>query len=256
MTIIYGTRNQRKVQDVSIQDQTTDTVIVPMAQELGSTTLAVEAVLDTYEVTVVDSTGMTIGDHFRIINTEGDRYYTGTILNIVANVVTVDCLMDFAYLVSSEVTWSNINLAVNGSITPIHFHLRTGEPSIPSSIDITRVIMVCETSDAVDLDKFGDIDGGLTRGILFRISNGHQRNIFCAKTNGDLANLAYDWSPYVASNPGFGIHGFSWRLTFGGQSKVGVVLRVESDGQLGLIVQDDLTSLVSLTVILEGHVVD
>ena len=240
--------------DANLQDQTTDTVILPLAQTLGTTTLAVEAVIESYDVTVTSSAGMTIGNHFRIINTEGDRYYSGTILDINANVITLDSLVDFAYLVTSEVTYSNINMAVDGSVTPIHFHLRTGSPSIPSSVDITRMIIVAECDNSVDLNKFGDL-AELERGILFRISNGHQRNIFNVKKNLGLTGIAYDWTPYDASHPTQAVNGFSCRLSFGGQSKIGVVLRVEHDGQLGMIIQDDLTDLITLSCVLEGHVV-
>lgn len=242
--------------DVNIQDQTTPSIILPLAQQLGTTNLTIDAVLDSYDVTVDSVVGMVVGDHFRIIDPANDWFYFGSILAINGNVVTLDTTMDHAYIATSEVTWSNINMAVDGSVTPVHFHLRTGTPSIPSSVDITRMIMVCQCDTRVDLNKFGDIAGGLTRGIVFREENGHRNNIFNIKTNAGLAGIAYDWTPYDASNPAQGINGFSWRLTFGGQSKIGVVLRVEDDGQLGMIVQDDLTSLVSLFCVVEGHVVD
>jgi hypothetical protein len=267
MTVIYGSATGRtSVQgvatpagtalDVNVQDQHTPPLILPMAQQLGLTTIAVQTIILSYDIEVVSSVGMTIGDHIRIINAAADRYFFGTILNIVGNVVTVDTPMDYEYLVGSEVTYSNINMNVDGSITPVHFHLRTGAPSIPSAIDITRVLMVCTCATAVDLSKFGDIVGGLTRGLVFREENGTVHNIFNVKTNTDLVALAYDWTPFDKSKPNQGVDGFSWRLTFGGQSKVGVVLRIEQGGQLGMLVQDDLTSLTSLQVILEGHVVD
>lgn len=241
--------------DVNVQDQATDTVILPLAQTLGTTALAVLAVIEEYTIDVDSVAAMSVGDHIRIFDIDSDRYYAGTALSILGTVVTLDTPLDYAYPVDSEVTINNINMAVDGSVTPVHFHLRTGTPSIPSSIDITRMIMVCETSTAVDLNKFGDLPA-LTRGIVFRSSNGHIRNIFNVKANKGLVGLAYDWTPFEASNPSSGINGFSWRLTFGGQEKIGVVLRVLQDGQLGIIVQDDLTGLVSLTCVVEGHVVD
>jgi len=239
---------------VNVQDPTTDTIIIPMAQLLGSSTLSIEAVIDTYEVTVASSSGMTVGDHFRIINLVGDRFYLGTILGISVNVITLDNLIDFEYVLGSETTYSNINLAVDGSVTPIHFHLRTGNPSTTTQVDITRMIMSAQCDTAVDLNKFGDLPA-LEKGLLFRISNGHQRNIFNIKSNAGLVSVGYDWTPYDASHPTQAVDGFAWRLTFAGQDKVVVVIRVESDGQLGMIVQDDLTDLVNLFVMLEGHIV-
>ena len=242
--------------DVNIQDQTTAALILPLAQQLGLAFLTAEAVVNAYTVDVDDVTDASVGDHFRIIDAAANRYYFGTILAIATLTLTLDTPIDFAYADGSEVTYSNINMAVDGSVTPVHFHLRTGSPSIPSSVDITRILMVCQCNSAVDLNKFGDIAGGLDRGILFRIKNGTIQNIFNVKTNAGLAGIAYDWTPYVASNPGQGIHGFSWRLTFGGQARLGVVLRVEADGQLGMLIQDDLTDLISLFCVVEGHVVE
>lgn len=239
---------------INIQDQYSPTLILPLVQQLGVTITTSDTALDDYIIAVTSSVGMSVGNHFRIINSLADRYYYGTILSIDANNITVDTPVDHIYLSGSEVTWGNTNLAVNGSVTPVHFHLRTGTPSIPSAIDITRMIMVCETDGVGDLGHFGDLTK-LTKGLVFRTENGNRYNIFNVKTNGELANLAYDLNTYAASNPQQGINGFAWRLTFGGQSKIGVVIRVLSDGQLGLIVQDDLTGLVSLKCIVEGHVV-
>jgi len=247
----------RPVQDVFIQDQASSPLILPLAQELGSNTLAIAAVLDEYTIQVTSSAGMTVGNHIRIINPATDRFYAGTIRVIATNVITLDSPLDFAFPAGSQVTWSNINLAVNGSVTPVHFHLRTGTPSIPSSVDITRVTLVCECASAVDLSKFGDLTA-LSKGIVFRKYNGETgetKNIFNVKANKDLVALAYDWTPFVASNPALGVDGFSWRLTFNGQEKMGIVLRVFQDGQLGMIVQDDLSGLTSLMCIVEGHIV-
>jgi hypothetical protein len=238
---------------VNIQDQTSSTLILPMVQELGADTLAADTVIFAYTVTVTSSAGMTIGDHFRIINALADRYYFGTILNIVGNVITVDTQIDYIYISGSEVTYSNENMNVDGSVTPIIFKLRTGAPSIPSSVDITRILIVSENNGANTLSKFGDIVGGITRGLTFRKVNSDVHNIFNVKTNADMAAIAYDWEPYTVL--GAGTEGFKMRLTFAGQDKIGVALRVGATGNLQMVVQDDLTSLDSLICIVEGHVV-
>lgn len=239
---------------ISVLNRTTSTIILPAANQLGLDHIAGDTTVNSYDIDVVDSTGMSVGDHFRIINTLGDRFFFSTILNIVGNTLTMDRPVDYTYLDGSEVTYSNINMAVDGSITPIHFHLRTGTPSIPSSVDITRIIIMCECSGAVDLNKFGDISGGLTRGLLFRKLNGDTHNILNVKTNLELAGLTYDFTVFDATHPTQGINGFATMLTFAGENKIGTALRITQYGQLGLIVQDDLSSLTSLQVVFEGHV--
>ena len=146
-------------------------------------------------------------------------------------------------------------MAVNGSVTPVVFKHRLGTPSTPSETDITRMIITCTATSTIDLSKFGDLPA-LIRGIVFRKVNGSKENIFNAKTNADIANIMYDFTVYDSSNPAQGLDGFTARLTFAGQSKLGVSLRVAQDENLEMLIQDDLTGLDSLSVILEGHRVD
>ena len=240
---------------VAMQDQFTPMLILPMVQQLGLTTLALDTIINAYTMQVTSATGFVIGQHIRIINSLADRFYTGTILGIAGTIITVDNPFDFAYLAGSEVTISNINLAVDGSITPVIFTLRTGAPSIPSSVDITKLLIVCETDGEVDLNKFGDL-GILDRGLLFRSINGDQHNIFNIKSNRDFAGISTKFTPFTATNPAQGINGFSWEFAFNGQHELGVTQRVDQFGNLEMLVQDDLLLIISLSVFLEGHVVE
>ena len=86
--------------------------------------------------------------------------------------------------------------------------------------------------------------------------DGEQRNIFNAKTNGELANLMYDFDIEAATNPQQGQDGFTGRMTFGGQSKMGVVIRLGQGEDLQMLIQDNLSSLEILEIICEGHIVD
>lgn len=241
--------------NVNILDKTTPPVIAPFAEELGSTTLASDAVKDSYTITVTSAAAATVGDHVRIIDVVNDRFFIGQVLVITGTVITLDRPLDFAYASGSQVIWANINMAVNGSVTPVVFKLRLGTPSVSFETDITRIMITCMCSTAVDLSAFGNIANGLTRGLVLRKVNAVTNNIFNVKRNADIAALAYDWTPYTATNPAQGLDGFTTRLTFAGQNKLGVALRVGPDGNLEVVVQDDLTSLVYLTVIGEGHVV-
>ena len=240
---------------VIIQDQASPVLIVPMLLPKASTTLSATAVFDSYTLQITSATGITIGDTFRIIDPINNRFFQGKILNLVGTTVTTDNPMDFAYPAGAEFATGQRNLNVNGSVTPQVFKFRIGSTSVPGIADITRMIITCQTVNPVDLSKFGDIAGGITRGLMFRSTDGLVQNIFNVKTNKDIVGLCYDFTVFTASNPAQGINGFSMRLTFNGQEKIGVVLRTEQDDNLEMWVQDDLTSLTSLQVTLEGHAV-
>jgi hypothetical protein len=102
----------------------------------------------------------------------------------------------------------------------------------------------------MDDSRFGGLPA-LTRGLVFRIVNGFQRTIFCFKTNQDIKQFCYDVN-YSSRAPS-GYFGFSSRITFGGQSKHGVVLRLGAGDVLQWVVQDDLTGLDTLKIAAEGH---
>ena len=110
----------------------------------------------------------------------------------------------------------------------------------------------------MDDGKFGGITGGLTNGIFFRVKNGTTKNIFNAKTNGDLAAHMFDLN-YVDDTLGpSGQYGLRGRRTFGGQSKNGVVIRLNSETNdiFECVVQDDLTDLTNFQIIVQGHIVE
>jgi hypothetical protein len=249
-----GKFNSDEKHEVQIINQHTPTLILPMAQQLGTTTITADTVVNAYTITVASASGFAVGQHIRVVCEAIDRYYFGEILSINSLVITLDTPIDNIYCSGAEVTISNTNMAVDGSTTPVIFTLRTGTPSIPSEVDITKMLIICTCSTGVDLNKFGDL-AALTKGVVFRSVNSEQFNIFNVKTNACLAAIAYDWTPYVATNPAQGINGFATELTFAGQNKIGVSLRVQSDGNLEMVIQDDLTDLVRLIVMLEGHVV-
>lgn len=235
--------------------QSTPTIILPFVQPLGATTLAAQAVVDAYDVIVTSAVGMVIGQHFRIIDDTDDKFYFGEIVNIVGTTITLDTQIDFAYESGAEVTFSNKNLNVDGSVTPVSFKARTGNLSIPAVINITRILFTCITDTAVSLPLFGDLPK-LTRGLALRVVRPtSKRNILNVKNNEEIVNLAFDFTVFESINPAQGVDGFSSRLTFGGENKMGTVLQMAQDDNLEFLVQDDLTGLTRLIVTLEGNIV-
>ena len=131
---------------VAVQNRVSQAVILPFVQSLGSTTLAASAVLNEYTVTVSSAVGIVPGLHIRIIDAPTDRFYAGEVVSVLGTVITLDSQIDFEYQTGSEVVYSSKNLGVDGSVTPQIFTARTGALSIPSNVDITRLIFTCITS--------------------------------------------------------------------------------------------------------------
>jgi hypothetical protein len=261
VTLSDGTTDIRLETDGSLrvakQDQHTPAMIAKFNQVQESTTLAVAAVKNAYTITLTDGTGLVNGRYIILFHPASERYSVFTVVSFVGAVVTLDTPVDFAYPIGTFVDIAITNLNVDGSGTPEFFGLRgTGAPpGIDISVDVTRILFHCITNTAVDLSKFGDIVGGLTRGLVLRSRNGDIRNIFNVKTNGEIAGIMLDWIPYAASNPIQGVDGFTARLTFNGDDKMGITQRLPIGEDLELIIQDDLTGLVLFEIVAEGHIV-
>ena len=243
--------------DVCVQDQHSPVVIANFTSLDAETTNTVATAIDDRTITLDDTTGFVDGITVTLFNLDAVRFSFMKQLGApIGNVITVDTPLDFAYPIGSFVSAGSDNLAVDGSVTPQIFALRNTTTRTPITIDITRLIFTAQTDDTVTLPKFGDIIGGLTNGIVLRSVNGIQSNIFNAKTNGELANLMFDFDVITKANPAQGQDGFLGRLTFAGQNKIGVTIRIAENDDLQLIVQDDLSSLVEFKIKMEGHIVE
>jgi hypothetical protein len=166
--------------------------------------------------------------------------------------------MDFAYPIGTYADKGTTNLALaNGSrISPVIYGLRgTGAPpGVDLTLDVTRIMVAARTDTAVDLAKFCDI-AALQNGITIRTRDGIYKNIFNIKSNGGLKAIAFDWTPYSATKPNEGQDGMGCRLTFAGQNKMGVAIRLPLGDDMEVVVADDLTAISELFIIAEGHIV-
>ena len=238
--------------DVIINDSTSPLLIVKASTVEANSTLAVDAIFTgglTYDVTLVDDTGFAIGHLATIFNAATNRVYFGHILNIVGNVLTLDTPLDTNFVAGSPITAGEVNMNVDGSVTPVEYGTRNpnvGE-DIPLIFDVSRIMIHFQTSSGIDLSKFGDITGGITRGLVCRFKDGNYRNVFNVKTNGDMEELMFDFDIFPAI--GNQQDSATGRLTF---SKLGAVIRLTKDEDLCFLIQDDLTGLERLTISVEG----
>lgn len=237
--------------DVIVGDQTSPPILVYMNQVQNFAVLTANFTIDTYDITVNDSTGFIVGNYVGVFNSAALRFYAGNILAVNGNVLTMDTPSDFNYTIGNPVQAGIKDMNVDGSGTPVVFSLRA-DPELDITVDITRVIIHITDNTAMDDEKFGGINA-LTRGIVLRRTDGTFLNIFNVKTNGEFGELAFD-KTYDDKAPS-GFFGMTSRLTFAGANKIGVAIRLAPDEDLQLVVQDDLTDLNRFVIMVEGHVV-
>ncbi len=240
---------------VTVQDQTTPIVIVPLHQKQGETTLATDAAIDNYTVTLTDATGFVDGNLVALSDVANSQVYYGRQVGApAANVITVDRPFDFTFVTGTTITRNRTNMNIDGSVTTQVFGLRQGvDPALNLTADVVRIIMTMYTATAPTLSDFGDIAGGITNGVTLRKRDGNRVNLFNIKDNGELAGICYDIQFLSVFGPGQ--DGVTSRLTFGGWSKMGAVVRVAPNEDIELLVNDNLTSLQKFELIVEGSIV-
>lgn len=236
--------------DVSIQDSTSPEIIANLSSIVAETTLTAEVGdITTFvtDINVVSVTGLAVGQYLSIFSIPSNRFYVGQILAINSLVVSLDTPLDFNHPIGAFVTGGSRNMAINGSVTPQIFGLRNTDEVIGVSMDITRLMIYGETNALGTLEKFGDIAGGLTKGVVIRKVDGSYKNIINWKTNGDMSNTMYDFKLVPAA--GNAQDGFVGRFTL---AKLGSVIRLAPGEDLQVIIQDDLSSLVNFSIQAQG----
>jgi hypothetical protein len=239
---------------VNIQDQHSPAFDLYFSQDVGAPlTLAADAEEDAYSISVTTGHGLVTGNEFVLFDTNTQRGYTGEVVTVDgANTVNVDRPITSRLPAATTILQQRTHdLTVNGAVTRQTF--RVGS-ALAAEIDITRILFQMTTTNAPEFTDFGDITLGLSRGLVLRVVNGRNSNLWNAKTNANLVNLMYDVTVYEAAKQ-FNVNGIGARLTYAGQNKHGVTIRLGANEYLEVIIQDDLTSLLSFNMIACGHLV-
>lgn len=150
----------------------------------------------------------------------------------------------------SKSTRVNIDMAVNGSITPVVFKL---EPPQGITWLCARMVGTMLLDTQPDDGLFGDI-AKLTNGCYFGIQTTFVDALLGDfKENADFRRTAFDVSYNVRSG-GQGTWGESFRKSFNGADKYGAVLPLDYSigGKFIGVVQDNLTSLVQFRIVIMG----
>lgn len=238
---------------VNIQDQTSQTIDDFMCQSItGPYILSADTVPDSYTIDLVSAAGLTVGDTIGLFKNSTDpQSYFGVIQSISTNTLTMDTPLPVVFPSSDSVLFEVLcDLSVDGSSTRQIFTL-TNNSSV--SLDVTRIIIQMDTATTPQFDEFGDLPA-LTNGCIFRLalSDGTFQNIGNWKSNQDMAAYMYDLDLLSAF---FGANGVKGRMTFAGQDKHGVTLRIRENEELQFIIQDDLTGLNEFRIMVQGHFV-
>lgn len=243
--------------DVNIQDQTTRPFAVQVNQMLDSTSysLASSPVIGSYELELNTVSGLSLGDKITFLEQNGmPQVYFGQIQGISGNTITLNDQVPYSFVpINTTVFTFENDITVDGSSTPVVYGLTN---VFDEALDITRVIFKC--TDNVEMhDGLFCGEDQLTRGVLFRkyTSDGYYINYWNVRSNAKWGLLAFDTSYDTNGKPPDDTYGFGSRLTYGGQSKHGVVIRLEPNERIELVIQDDLTSISGASLMVEGHFV-
>lgn len=226
-------------------------IIAKLSTVESETTLAVTGAIDDTTINVTDGTGFVIGKYLSLYNVTANRFYVGYITEVATNIISLDTPLDFAFPAGTFVTGGETNMAVDGSVTPKVFALRNTEQVIGTSAHLARIIFKGITASLGVFTEFGDLPA-LAKGIVLRKKDGVFRNILNAKSNEQMKELMYDFEIIAGTGPQ-DPDGFSGRFTF---TKLGPFVELAPGEDLQLIIQDDLTGLTELEMMVEGHLKD
>jgi len=239
---------------VFAQDLTTPALSVPFLEERNTSTLASDALIDDRVINLSPGHGAVAGDIVELTLDGTSTFMQTKVISVNVDAVTIDQPINTNYTpVNSSILISSDSLQVDGSISPRVFSVL---PLPGQSIDVTRMIIEITGSSAMDFEKIGS-DPAVINGIVLRLKkeDGTFTNLFNFKSNGDFIRQAFDYEFQV--NNANNVRAFTSRLTWAGQSKHGVVLRLDGDlgEELQVVVQDDLTGGDNLSFILQaqGH---
>lgn len=237
---------------VAVEDQHFRPITLRMNQVVQTgLTLAVDAVIDSRTITVSPGHGLVATDRIIILQENGEpQYFFTEIISVAVDVLTLDTLVPYVFLAAqAEITQYDPDLNKDGSVTTYKAELRN---PFSFSLDITRFIFHMTDATAMDDSKFGG-RAALVNGISLRknIPGSGNFHFWNCKTNGEIGELSFD-KAYDEKAPA-GVYGFSSRLTYAGQSKHGVAILLEPGEAVEMLIQDDLTLLLSFTIMVEGH---
>jgi hypothetical protein len=225
---------------------------IPMTEHiyraLSSPTLAVNAVALAKTCTMTAGHGIVTGN--TLVFEEGNRFSQYQVVNVATNVITLDTPLEYAYTTAATIDRAIINLAVDGSVTPLIYHIH---PPGNTIWYISQLSILIQSTSDMDTGKFGSLTA-LTNGIVFRYNDaGTYYNLMAAQTNGDF--LSHGWNLQFDTKAPSGVYGVSAVKNCESECGSGIFLMNSSD-YIEVVVQDNLSTLSLINIGINGVIID
>lgn len=216
-----------------------------------SSTLAQALSKNTKVVTLDSALLFSVGDIVDIQQGAEHIHHYRQITSITGDTVTLDAFADVDFNLGSTIVKTNINMAIDGSITPVTFRI----PTNASEFNHLETLTITAThTNPGDDEKFCGIPA-LENGLHVRVSrnNGESyETVAVWKTNqqmrSDMGN-AFEYLPAAPS----GLDSTVGSYNFFDKSGAIELLQGSNNDALEFIIQDDLSGLSSLLIKIHGH---
>lgn len=244
--------------DVSRQDQTTDRISLFLAEIIDPVVSISGANLDAESFNVTVTSIAPIVGNF-ICMQENEKITQVEIIGVTpvsGNEYTIDIAipLDYGYSNNAGCSIQNVDINKNASSTDISFSIKPAS----GAWDITRMMISMVLGTAGDDGKFGNIDAlDPDESQYFRKEDTElSQNLFSVRDNSDFRLEGYDVS-YPIRSGGGGDFGMGGRVTYAGEDKSGVVIRLSasSNESYKTVIRSDLTGIAKYRIKAQGHVV-
>ena len=217
-----------------------------------TTTFSIAASAGDININLTSAAGFAIGDSLHLFNGTNVEHPHPQITGLAGTVATLDRPLDHDFSIGDEITKSLVNMKVNGSLaSPQIFKV---EPLASQIMHITEMSIELTHTSSGDNGLFGDL-AKLTNGVVLRRydgTTGTHSTYTVWKDNGDIYLDTSDI--YYASRSGSGA---THSTNSSGNLKDIAKAVLYLDGSVGdyfeVLVQDNLTSLVTFRIKVHGH---
>ncbi len=231
-------------QDVMIQDQHSQMVDLYLYRLEATTNLTASPAIDDTTLQVDSVANIDVGDALTIY--ECNCFYQSIVL-AVGTSVEVASPLDCAFSIGTTIECGSWNMNVDGSSSSIIYKIKA---PCTAKFDIYTVTLSITDATAMDSAKFGGISA-LSRGILFRQKDGITKNLPLIVNNIGFSEIGFT-TEYDPKAPA-GVYGFNASKNLNVTNGICIRLDGTTRDEFQIIIQDDLTDLLSIDVTINGH---